>query len=135
MPPAYGIPPPGYRLPDSTCLGPVRLQVRSLERSIDYYERVLGLRRLGLAGDAGAVGLGAEGEEEALVWLHGRADARPVPPGGRLGLYHFAILLPDRAALGRFLRHLGGLGEYAGSADHSVSESLYLSDPDGLGIE
>jgi catechol 2,3-dioxygenase len=58
-----------------------------------------------------------------------------VPRRGRLGLYHFAILLPDRSALGRFLRHLGELGERAGMADHLVSEALYLSDPDGLGIE
>ena len=138
MSPDYGIPPPSYRLPDLTRLGPVRLQVRSLERSIGYYERVLGLRQLGPADRAGVVGLGAEGAEgqdEALLWLHERPEARPVPPGGLLGLYHFAILLPDRAALGRFLRHLGGLGEYAGSADHAVSESIYLSDPDGLGIE
>ena len=58
-----------------------------------------------------------------------------MPHGGRLGLYHFAILVPDRASLGRFVRHLSELGEYAGSADHAVSEALYLTDPDGLGIE
>jgi catechol 2,3-dioxygenase len=50
-------------------------------------------------------------------------------------LFHFAIVVPDRAALGRFLGHLAGLGVYAGSADHAVSEALYLTDPDGLGIE
>src|SRR5207249_8971083 len=61
--------------------------------------------------------------------------ARPAPHGGRLGLYHFAILLPDRASLGRFVRHLGEIGERAGAADHLVSESLYLRDPDNLGIE
>ena len=60
---------------------------------------------------------------------------QPVPRGGLLGLYHFAILLPDRAALGRFVTHLGSLGVHAGSADHAVSEAIYLSDPDGLGIE
>jgi catechol 2,3-dioxygenase len=129
----YGIPPPKYRLPERTRLGPVRLQVRNLARSMAYYERVLGLRRLAGAGDA--IALAAEGEDQPLVWLHERPDARPVPHGGRLGLYHFAILVPDRAALGRFVRHLGELGEYAGSADHAVSEALYLSDPDGLGIE
>jgi catechol 2,3-dioxygenase len=131
----YGLPPPSYRLPDLTRLGPVRLQVRSLSRSIEYYQRVIGLRPAAGGGAGEAVALSAEGEEQPLVWLHERADARPVPPGGRLGLYHVAILVPDRAALGRFVRHLGELGEYAGSADHAVSESLYLSDPDGLGIE
>jgi catechol 2,3-dioxygenase len=129
----YGISPATYRLPDSTRLGGVRLQVRSLGRSVEYYERVIGLRRSSMAGDA--VGLSAEGEDQPLVWLHERPDALPVPHGGRLGLYHFAILVPDRAALGRFVRHLSELGEYAGSADHAVSEAFYLSDPDGLGIE
>jgi catechol 2,3-dioxygenase len=129
----YGLPPPRYRLPDRTRLGPVRLQVRNLARSVEYYERVIGLGRQSTESDA--VGLAAEGEEQPLVWLQERPDARPVPHGGRLGLYHFAILVPDRASLGRFVRHLSELGEYAGSADHAVSEALYLSDPDGLGIE
>jgi catechol 2,3-dioxygenase len=59
----------------------------------------------------------------------------PVPRRGRLGLYHFALLLPDRAALGRFVAHLAALGVRAGASDHLVSEALYLNDPDGLGIE
>ena len=129
----YGLRPPHYRLPDGSRLGPVRLQVRNLARSVEYYERVIGLGRLSTESDA--VGLAAEGDAEPLVWLHERPEARPVPHGGRLGLYHFAILVPDRASLGRFVRHLSELGEYAGSADHAVSEALYLSDPDGLGIE
>ena len=67
--------------------------------------------------------------------LHERAGAPPVPRRGRLGLYHYAILLPGRPALGRFLRHLSEIGERAGMSDHFVSEALYLTDPDGLGIE
>lgn len=129
----YGIPPPGFRLPDATRLGGVHLQVSNLERSIGYYERVLGLRIL--AREAGTASLAAHGEDRALVWLHGRPGARPVPPRGVFGLYHFAILVPDRAALGRFLAHLAEIDEYAGSADHFVSEAIYLTDPDGLGIE
>ena len=58
-----------------------------------------------------------------------------MPRQGRLGLFHFAILVPDRATLGRFIRHIADRGVYAGSADHAVSEALYLTDPDGLGIE
>jgi catechol 2,3-dioxygenase len=58
-----------------------------------------------------------------------------MPKRGRLGLYHYAILLPDRAALGRFVSHLSRAGFRAGASDHLVSEALYLSDPDGLGIE
>jgi catechol 2,3-dioxygenase len=131
--PDYGIAPPEYRLPDSTRLGAVGLQVRDLARSIEYYERVIGLRRM--PAPDGEAALGPEGDDRPLVRLKQRDEARPVPPGGRLGLYHFAILVPDRASLGRFVRHLGELGEYAGSADHAVSEALYLNDPDGLGIE
>ena len=79
--------------------------------------------------------LGARGEEGPLVVLRERSGAAPVPRHGRLGLYHFAILLPSRAELGRFLRRLAELGVRAGASDHFVSEALYLSDPDGLGIE
>ena len=131
--PDYGIAPPGYRLPAATRLGPVRLQVADLERSLAYYEGVLGLRVL-TRGDQSAA-LGSEGEARVLVELHERPGAAPVPRRGRLGLYHFAILLPERAALGRFIRHLAETGEHAGMSDHLVSEAVYLSDPDGLGIE
>ena len=131
--PGYGIAPPGFRLPDETRLGPVRLQVADLARSLAYYERVLGLRVLQRG--EGTATLGNVGGTAPLVELRERPGARPMPRRGRLGLYHFAILLPDRAALGRFLRHLGEIGESAGMSDHFVSEAIYLSDPDGLGIE
>lgn len=129
----YGIRPPGYRLPEATRLGAVRLQVSDLERSVEYYSRVLGLRLL--QRDADSASLGPAGEDRALVNLVARPGARPAPRRGALGLYHFAILLPDRAALGRFVAHIGEIGVYAGSADHFVSEAIYLTDPDGLGIE
>ena len=79
--------------------------------------------------------LGAHGSVRPLVLLDERRGAAPAPRRGRLGLYHFAILLPDRASLGRFVRHLAASGERAGAADHLVSEALYLQDPDNLGIE
>ena len=129
----YGIAPPGYRLPPDIRLGRVRLQVAELARSVAYYERVLGLRVLERQGNTAV--LGPQGGDTALVELRALPGARPVPRRGRLGLYHFAILLPDRPALGRFLTHLVGIGEYAGMSDHFVSEALYLTDPDGLGIE
>jgi catechol 2,3-dioxygenase len=50
-------------------------------------------------------------------------------------LFHFAILLPDRPSLGRLVTHLNEIGAYAGMSDHLVSEAIYLTDPDGLGIE
>jgi catechol 2,3-dioxygenase len=131
--PAYGLVPPGYRLPDATRLGRVRLQVADLARSLAYYRRVIGLRVLAQTGDGAT--LGARGGGPLLLELRKRQGARPVPPRGGLGLYHFAILLPDRAALGRFVQHLAAIGEYAGMSDHLVSEGPYLTDPDGLGIE
>jgi catechol 2,3-dioxygenase len=131
--PAYGIAPPGYRLPAATRLGRVRLEVADLARSGTYCERVIGLRALERSG--GVLTLGPEGDGTPLVELHERPGARPVPRRGRLGLYHFAVLLPERAMLGRFAARLAALGVSAGMADHFVSEALYLTDPDGLGIE
>ena len=131
--PGYGIAPPGFRLAESTRLGRVRLQVADLPRSLDYYEQVLGLRTVDRE-ERRAV-LAPAGGDSALVELHEHHGARPFPRQGRLGLYHYAILLPDRASLGRFLAHLGTLGIRAGMSDHLVSEAIYLSDPDGLGIE
>jgi catechol 2,3-dioxygenase len=129
----FGIPPPGFRLPDATRIGCVRLQVSNLQRSVDYYTGVVGLRVQSSTG--GTATLGAGGDRTALVELHERPGVKAVPPRGLLGLYHFAILLPDRPALGRFVHHIRTLGVPAGSADHAVSESIYLTDPDGLGIE
>jgi catechol 2,3-dioxygenase len=130
--PGYGIAPPGYRLPAATRLGAVRLQVSDLDRSLAWYRRVLGLEPVDRTGGVAALGAPGSG---TLVELHERRGVAPVPRRGRLGLYHYALLLPDRPSLGRFLRHLRGIGERAGMADHLVSEALYLSDPDGLGIE
>jgi catechol 2,3-dioxygenase len=132
-PGTYGIEPRGYRLPKETRLGGVRVQVSDLGRSVDWYRDNLGLAVLHLSNRE--AGLGAAGNNGPLVALVERPDARPVPQRGRTGLYHFAILLPDRPSLGRFLTHLSDRGLRAGAADHLVSEALYLHDPDGLGIE
>jgi len=129
----YGIAPSGYRLPSETRLGPVMLQVADLARSLEYYQHVLGFSVVSQA--SGGASLAAHGDDAVLIELRELAGARAVPRRGRLGLYHYAILLPDRAALGRFLKHLSSIGAYAGMSDHLVSEALYLTDPDGLGIE
>jgi catechol 2,3-dioxygenase len=130
---SYGVAPPAFRLPDDTRLGAVRLQVSDLERSLGFYQQVLGLRVLDRTADRAQ--LGPIGDDRPLVELRERRGAGSVPRRSQLGLYHFAILLPDRAALGRFIAHLGAIGAAAGSADHLVSEAVYLTDPDGLGIE
>ncbi len=129
----HGIRPKGYRLPESTRLGRVRLQVADLERSLAFYENILGFRTI--RRDADSASLGPYGEDREIVHLHQLKTARAVPRRGLLGLYHFAILLPDRASLGRFVSHLTSIGAHAGMSDHFVSEAVYLTDPDGLGIE
>jgi catechol 2,3-dioxygenase len=128
----YGIAPPVFRLPDATYVGRVDLQVSDLHRSIAYYEQVLGLHVYAATTETATLGL--HGDHHPLVWLQTRSGVVPARRGA-LGLYHFAILLPERAALGRLATHLSALGVRVGMADHLVSESLYLRDPDGLGIE
>lgn len=122
-----------YRLPDTTHLGRVKLQVSDLARSLAYYAQVIGLRAIDRS-DGRAV-LGALDDETPILELVEKRGARPVPRRGLLGLFHFAILLPDRPALARFVHHLGELGVAAGMSDHIVSEAIYLQDPDNLGIE
>jgi catechol 2,3-dioxygenase len=131
-PGSYGQPPRGFRLPEGTRLGPVRLQVADLQRSLAFYGDVLGLTTV--ERDSSGALLAPLGGPP-LVELQARGDSRPVPHRGALGLYHFALLLPDRPTLGRFVRHLSDIGARAGAGDHLVSESFYLQDPDNLGIE
>jgi catechol 2,3-dioxygenase len=132
-PGTYGEPPKGYRFPEGTHLGRVRLQVADLERSLPFYQDVLGLRIVTQSSRQAA--LAAQGDERILIELTERPGARSAGRRGRLGLYHYAILLPDRASLGRFARHLRTSSIPAGAGDHLVSEAFYLEDPDGLGIE
>ena len=129
---SFGIPPPAFRLPEAARVGAAHLQVVNLQRSLSYYEQVLGLRRHAVTDDSAV--LSAHGDERPLVILHTRPGVERARRGV-FGLYHFAILLPERGALGRFATHLASLEVRVGMADHSVSEALYLWDPDGLGIE
>jgi len=121
-----------FRLPDAAHVGAVHLQVSDLQQSVSYYERVLGLRPHDITASRAA--LSAHDDERTLVTLQTRPGIRRGRRGA-FGLYHFAILLPDRAALGRFAGHLASLDMRVAMADHFVSEALYLWDPDGLGIE
>src|SRR5437868_12574424 len=114
-PGSYGLPPKGYRLPDALSLGAVKLQVADLARSVDYYQQTLGLRLLDRTPKSAR--LGTHGTDTTLVELDEKRGASPAPRRGRLGLFHFAILLPDRPSLGRFVRHLGEIGTQAGAAD------------------
>jgi catechol 2,3-dioxygenase len=127
-------------LPLDAHIGQVSLTVRDLERSLLFYRDVLGFRDVAGPTDAGSKDpalrtalLGAG--QRVLVELHENKDA-VAKPRRSTGLYHFAILVPSRAALGRSLRRLVEK-QYplTGASDHLVSEALYLDDPDGLGIE
>ena len=118
----YGIAPPAFRLPDDTHVGRVQLQVSDLQRSIDYYERVIGLHVIARTDDSAV--LTAHGSEAVLVELRERRGVAPAPKRGAFGLYHFAILLPSREDLGRFIAHVASLGVRLGAADHWVSEAI-----------
>lgn len=112
-----------------TTLGPVHLRVADLNNLVNYYT-TLGLH-LQRRADKQAI-LGAGGRE--LLVLNEEADGQRVR--GTSGLYHFAILLPSRPDLGRALRHFGQSAiRVGGASDHAVSEALYLTDPEGNGIE
>ena len=132
LPLAYGVPPARFRLPNAAHPGAVHLQVSDMRRALEYYERVLGLRAHDVSHTSAV--LRPHGDERPLVTLQTRPGVTEARRGA-FGLYHFAILLPDRSALGRFASHVASLNLRVGMADHLVSESLYLSDPDGLGIE
>lgn len=111
-------------------LGPVELSVTSLERSLAFYTGALGLTLLEREGPLARLGVPGR----TLLELREVPGARPAPTRSP-GLYHFALLLPSRADLGRFVRHFAGLGLPLGQGDHLVSEAFYTQDPDGHGIE
>ena len=120
------------RIAADTSLGPVSLKVSELDRSRMFYERAIGLRATEL--DDGALALGVAGESP-LIELRGDTSAprlnRRAP-----GLYHLAILMPTRLDLAFALARLAeARWPLDGASDHLVSEALYLSDPDGNGIE
>lgn len=132
-PSSIGWAPPNYQLPDETKLGRVRLQISDLSRSLAFYQGLLGFRVLDQM-ERKAL-LGAQNSDEPLVELLEQPRVQPVQPRGRLGLFHVAFLLSERAALGRLVRHLMDAEVQPGMSDHLVSEAIYLTDPDGLGIE
>ena len=116
-------------LPADTHIGRVRLRVGDLERALAFYRGVLGLSVSNHEGSTLTLGGMLVLEEHPGV---ARRPARPVSTG----LYHVALLVPDRRELGRSLLGLHQAGyPLRGMSDHAVSESLYLDDPDGNGLE
>ena len=118
------------KLHQETELGFVHLTITDLSRSLDFYQRSLGFKIH--RQQNGTAYLGAGGDD--LLVLTEIPGAVKVPR--RSGLYHFAILTPSRKALAKSLRNLINTETaLQGGADHLVSEAIYLSDPDGNGIE
>jgi catechol 2,3-dioxygenase len=111
-------------------MGAVHLTVADLTSSIEYYERAVGLRLHERAAKSARLGTGGED----LLVLVEQPGARPVR--GYCGLYHFALLLPRRPDLAGWLAHAAREQvPLVGMSDHFVSEAIYLTDPDGHGIE
>lgn len=119
-------------LPSDAHIGEVSLAVRDLDRSRAFYQELLGFEETDRTGRS--CSLGPPGGRRLIELVETpQATARPRRSAG---LYHFAILVPSRAALGRSLRRLAERRwPLTGASDHLVSEALYLEDPDGLGIE
>jgi catechol 2,3-dioxygenase len=109
----------------------VIINVQDLNRSLGFYQEVIGFSVLSKSEDTAQ--LTADGETPLLT-IHQPENAIQ-KQRGTTGLYHFAILLPERADLGKILNHFAQLNIPLGSSDHLVSEALYLNDPDGNGIE
>jgi catechol 2,3-dioxygenase len=118
------------RIAAATRMGAVELTVSDLARSLEYWRESIGLEQTGE--DGGQVSLGTGGE--ALVTLVEEPGAQPARH--HTGLFHVALLLPERADLARWIAHaIRNRVPLTGASDHFVSEALYLSDPDEHGIE
>jgi catechol 2,3-dioxygenase len=116
-------------------IGHVHLKVANLERAVRFYAGVLGLEVMQWYGDEAAF-LSAGGYHHHIALNTWESLGGSPPPPGTTGLYHTAIVYPTRAALATALRRvLAAEIPLQGAADHGVSESIYLSDPDENGVE
>jgi catechol 2,3-dioxygenase len=123
-------PTPASIHPD-TAIGTVTLRVADLNRSLRFYEGVLGFKPL--TRKDGIVILGDQANTPLLELRE--LPGAPAQPLRSTGLYHVAILMPTRADLGLVLLRMAQAGIEIGQGDHLVSEALYISDPDGNGLE
>ena len=127
------MPPPDFKLDPEMTLGPVSLRVKDLDSMLAFYEKDFGLvpsRR-----NANIVELSPGKSLEPIIVLRHVPEAERAPEDAA-GLYHYALLVPDRRSLAAAYISIGNAGmTFDGFADHLVSEALYLSDPEGNGIE
>jgi catechol 2,3-dioxygenase len=135
MPKSGGRADSGYVVDPRVHVGHVHLKVADLERALAFYHGVLGFEITQRLGD-GAVFLSAGGYHHHIALNTWESVGGPPPPAGTTGLYHTAIVYPTRAALADALRRvLRANTPLDGAADHGVSESIYLRDPDENGVE
>lgn len=124
-----------YKADSGMTVGHTHLKVADLDRSIDWYQRVLGLNLMQRYGSSAAF-LSAGGYHHHLGLNTWHSKNGPRPAANATGLYHVAFLYPTRAALAKAVANVLRHGiELTGHADHGVSEAIYLDDPDGNGIE
>ena len=117
------------------CIGHVHLKVADLDRALRFWRGVIGLEEQQRMGGR-AVFLSAGGYHHHVALNTWESAGGSPPPPGSTGLYHVALLYPDRPSLGAALRRVLEAGiELEGASDHGVSEALYLRDPDGNGVE
>ena len=118
-----------YSIPTTTRLGRVHLTVANLDRQIKFYENVLGMQLRWREGASAGLGTG---EADLLRLTEVRGARRP---RGATGLYHFALRYPNRKALARATARLFALRYPNAPTDHTISESIYLDDPEGQTVE
>lgn len=124
-----------YTVPAQTRIGHVHLKVADLDRALAFYHGILGFDIMQRYGDQ-AVFLSAGGYHHHIGLNTWESKGGKPPAPGTTGLYHTAILYPDRAALAGVLKRLvEAKYPLTGASDHGVSEALYLNDPDGNGVE
>lgn len=122
-------------IPAGARIGHVHLKVSNIQRALDFYCGVLGFELQQMYG-AQAAFVSAGGYHHHIGLNCWESEGGAPPPPGTTGLFHLAILYPERADLADALRRLIAHGvPLDGAADHGVSEALYLHDPDNNGIE
>lgn len=124
-----------YQIPAETRIGHVHLKVSNLERSIDFYCGLLGFEMMTKYGDQAAfISAGGYHHHIGLNTWHSKNS--PPAPERAPGLYHTAILYPERKDLAAVLQRLiDAKYPITGASDHGVSEAIYLDDPDKNGVE
>ncbi|WP_198373651.1 VOC family protein [Roseomonas rosulenta] len=127
--------PPRTAIHPGARIGHVHLKVANLDRALAFWRDVIGLEEQQRLGDQ-AVFLSAGGYHHHIALNTWESRDGAWPPPGTTGLFHVALVYPDRAALAVALRRLLDAGwPLEGASDHGVSEALYLRDPDGNGVE